>query len=544
MQPDKKRLDGQFLKFGISRQIRPLPTKLKNAAEHLSGYDMSDVRVHYNSPLPNYFQARAYAYGADIYLGPNSEDTLPHEAWHVVQQKQGRVQVAHLVNSFFLNDQLELEQEAQRVGEELKKLSTLVDSTNLHFCKPSTKCMKLQPIIQCMGFSPSTDRVQLRNTHGQDAILVGTLNNSGTYYATSANELRQTANQYWNLNSGNTPHFQDVTNEIYNNRNDRAFGKIFFLNETLITDEIKNRSFGHEHAQAMEDIAESNTDSLDQIVEDIRNDKRYGMKSFTKFELQNLNAFEIRKRLIGKIDSYCKSRNKTKNFQHWVGPFWWHELETNSAFQLKEFFQFLCERKDVPNTMNCWQCVLYGGYIGGLFGLDYIVWADITAEATSYVGTRGYACNYVMQIANHYLIYTTSDASKPASDRRNYALVPAHVPRGMIVCFDQGGHVAISTGKRAPINERSIQNLFGNWGHGIVELDGDTGTVRESTIEDSFTSTVYRSRLYFGWLPDSPGLTNRVQIRKFSTTRSKFQKPKLTNSLIMNRQVPAVNLHT
>ena len=33
----------------------------------------------------------AYTQGSDIHLGPGQEQHLPHEAWHVVQQKQGRV---------------------------------------------------------------------------------------------------------------------------------------------------------------------------------------------------------------------------------------------------------------------------------------------------------------------------------------------------------------------------------------------------------------------------------------------------------------------
>lgn len=32
-----------------------------------------------------------YSQGTDIHIGPGQEKHLPHEAWHVVQQKQGRV---------------------------------------------------------------------------------------------------------------------------------------------------------------------------------------------------------------------------------------------------------------------------------------------------------------------------------------------------------------------------------------------------------------------------------------------------------------------
>ncbi|WP_197714561.1 eCIS core domain-containing protein [Nitrosomonas supralitoralis] len=66
-----------------------LPDNLKSGIENLSGYSMDDVKVHRNSDKPDQLQAHAYAQGTDIHLGPGQEKHLPHEAWHVVQQKQG-----------------------------------------------------------------------------------------------------------------------------------------------------------------------------------------------------------------------------------------------------------------------------------------------------------------------------------------------------------------------------------------------------------------------------------------------------------------------
>lgn len=68
-----------------------LPDRLKFGVETLSGMSMDDINVHYNSSEPSQFQAEAYAQGTDIHLGPGQERHLPHEAWHVVQQKQDRV---------------------------------------------------------------------------------------------------------------------------------------------------------------------------------------------------------------------------------------------------------------------------------------------------------------------------------------------------------------------------------------------------------------------------------------------------------------------
>lgn len=94
-----------------------LPDNLKSGIENLSGYSMDDVNVHYNSPKPAQLQAHAYAQGSDIHLGAGQEKHLPHEAWHVVQQKQGRVkpnmQMKGQVN---VNDDARLEKEADVLG--------------------------------------------------------------------------------------------------------------------------------------------------------------------------------------------------------------------------------------------------------------------------------------------------------------------------------------------------------------------------------------------------------------------------------------------
>ena len=55
---------------------------------------MSEVRVHYNSKKPVAMQAHAYTQGNDIHLVLGQGKHLPHQAWQVVQQRQGRVKPA------------------------------------------------------------------------------------------------------------------------------------------------------------------------------------------------------------------------------------------------------------------------------------------------------------------------------------------------------------------------------------------------------------------------------------------------------------------
>lgn len=94
-----------------------LPGGLRQGVESLSGMDMSDVRVHRNSSKPAQLQALAYAQGSDIHLGPGQDKHLPHEAWHVVQQKQGRVRATRQMRAGVgVNDDSALEREADVMG--------------------------------------------------------------------------------------------------------------------------------------------------------------------------------------------------------------------------------------------------------------------------------------------------------------------------------------------------------------------------------------------------------------------------------------------
>lgn len=94
-----------------------MPSALKSGIENLSGYSLDDVKVHYNSNKPAQLNANAFAQGTDIHLGPGQERHLPHEAWHVVQQKQGRVRATRQMKATLVNDDPGLEREADIMGE-------------------------------------------------------------------------------------------------------------------------------------------------------------------------------------------------------------------------------------------------------------------------------------------------------------------------------------------------------------------------------------------------------------------------------------------
>jgi hypothetical protein len=61
--------------------------------------------------------ALAYAQGNQIHVAPGQERHLPHEAWHVVQQRQGRVRpTVQLKAGLAVNDEQGLEREADVMG--------------------------------------------------------------------------------------------------------------------------------------------------------------------------------------------------------------------------------------------------------------------------------------------------------------------------------------------------------------------------------------------------------------------------------------------
>jgi hypothetical protein len=103
-----------------------LPGALQSGMESLSGISMDDVKVHYNSSEPAQLNAHAFAQGSDIHLGPGQERHLPHEAWHVVQQAEGRVRpTAQMKDRTPINDDAGLEREADIMG--AKALQAKVD---------------------------------------------------------------------------------------------------------------------------------------------------------------------------------------------------------------------------------------------------------------------------------------------------------------------------------------------------------------------------------------------------------------------------------
>jgi hypothetical protein len=99
-----------------------LPDELKSGIESLSGMSMDHVKVVYNSSKPAEVNALAYAEGSVIHVAPGQEQHLPEEAWHVVQQMQGKVRETTKVAGVAVNNDPDLEHEAEEKGAEALKI--------------------------------------------------------------------------------------------------------------------------------------------------------------------------------------------------------------------------------------------------------------------------------------------------------------------------------------------------------------------------------------------------------------------------------------
>ena len=133
-----------------------LPDRLKFGIENLSGYAMDDVRVHYNSNKPAQLQSHAYVQGTDIHIAPRQEKHLPHEAWHVVQQKQGRVKpTMQMKRGVNVNDEVGLEREADVMG--AKAMTKPLELNKIDSISPhSTVRVNSSTIQRKIGFEIET----------------------------------------------------------------------------------------------------------------------------------------------------------------------------------------------------------------------------------------------------------------------------------------------------------------------------------------------------------------------------------------------------
>ncbi len=100
-----------------------LPLAIQTKMENAFGTDFSDVNIHKNSEKAKDMGALAYAQGIDLHFAPGQfkldtpgQKLIGHELAHVVQQKQGRVKATKQMGGQGVNDDPQLEKEADDMG--------------------------------------------------------------------------------------------------------------------------------------------------------------------------------------------------------------------------------------------------------------------------------------------------------------------------------------------------------------------------------------------------------------------------------------------
>lgn len=172
----------------LERQTTPkpnntgLPDNLKSGIEALSGLSMDNVKVHYNSSHPAQLNALAYAQGTDIHVAPGQEQHLPHEAWHVVQQKQGRVPATSQFKGVGVNENTSLEREADYMGYKSLQFAANPETKTFQLAKiPATSSAPYQFAKGGLEYTESPIGNWLHRYQGMDTLVSsGTFNTAAT----------------------------------------------------------------------------------------------------------------------------------------------------------------------------------------------------------------------------------------------------------------------------------------------------------------------------------------------------------------------------
>jgi hypothetical protein len=448
----------------------PLPERLLWALEHLSGHDLSGVRVHRDSALPARMGARAFAYGEDIHLSPGAEDALAHEAWHVVQQREGRVRPTGRLGDVTLNDDPWLEREAEVMGRRAERLSTL----------PMPGGIRRVPVLTGPVTHPVVQRVV-------------TLLATDTVH--TANTLRGALANLQGVTTQNTPHLQEIVADLVRKRRT-------FTNLTQVKDEVKRRSFGLRHVAAMEALRIRQEELMATYMQN---------NHVTRDELKQIavefQANAVSQRALAKL----RQQYGELKFLHWGSAVFIDPQNVTKVVFQSKMFKWLTGEALMPWQINCWETVLLsGGWSAGgartpLYPRPYAFWADqfrrIPDSTIRPQGTNKVP-RFVEELIQNPVAHTVNPGRGNRMEGETVPPTPTPLHPGMLVVFNSGQHVALATGRKIPLSTPRARELYGNnTGNEILEMDGKTFFLIRNTVEDA-VARGYLNELHVGWLPE------------------------------------------
>jgi exonuclease VII small subunit len=462
---------------------QPLPVPLRRAIECLGGYDMRDVRVHYDSPAPARVGARAFACGSAIHLGPGAESALAHEAWHVVQQKQGRTPATTVLDGTALNDDPRLEVEADLMG-----------ALALRLCNT---------LSQARGQHP---RQRLRRQRIATPTLQRLVTINGTRYSGMEEDFLKLC-KYVNAalynrlgDAGLTLFRNEIMAQILV---DFVQEDIVFVNDNELLAEIAIRNVGYQAETAMRKLMNDNMKPLAKNLVRKHSRTEAARAQWAKDEVIQYSDRKYKSFLDFDADLYQIAEEADDGFLKWQSASY---LNKPSASPIENW---LLEKTPYePMAMNCWEGTLYALVKSGAVDKSYLSWANttiktrpdwtpagFTAPITQFllatVNIRdGYWC---VPSANSLKITLDCLPQKTGWTDTQCVCIPADftIPRGRLIIFNFASHVAISTGRKYLIASEAARQRFGTMmGHGILELDkpdeesAELRTISETTLED------------------------------------------------------------
>lgn len=330
----------------------------------------------------------------------------------------------------------------------------------------------------------------------------------------TAAAIRQKLALWHEVNANNTPHLQTVTDELI--KTYRRFDDL-----AAVRDEVKRRSFGARHVAAMEVLRQDQAQLVNAYMTQqgiSRTDLLSLMDRLSKaYGTSNPNANQRVLRRQGN-----RPPRPSPTFIFWGAASYFEPAQANNRVLVnKQMYRWITRQANAPNPifMNCWESVLYSGcFLGAgqaLYTRDYAFWALVTSTIpASTFNTTAHAnaaipANRVPRFIRHVVEHPSGHTT--CIDRDNVGgkpRIPKELTRGMVVVLGCGSHVALATGTKRRIASPAARAIYGDTGHGILELDGPTLSVERNTIEDAIArGGSYGNEIHVGWLPEVPANT-------------------------------------
>ncbi|WP_163988856.1 DUF4157 domain-containing protein [Pyxidicoccus caerfyrddinensis] len=468
----------------------PLPERLRRVFEQLSGYDLGDVRVYADSPWPARIGARAFVLGSDIHLSPGAADALGHEAWHAVQQKQGRVHATRTtLDAVGLNDEAALEREADLMGHLAWSLArrggTVPVPFPLRVATPPTPVLQRQVTVQGLA-----------------------IDNAATLETEIKTRLY--------LVDSDVVDFDNILADMLNE-------DLVFPNWTALKKELRIREVGYQAVTRMRALA-----------------ALHGPRWTTAHNRYTAELAQAETDTPDDVDQAFQARLEQRIFDEEQVIRWGNASYFRYQARQRQLFQWLAgARNEDPFVMNCWEAVLYALVKTQLVPKSYITWCIRQEEAksdlmTAMVNPINLAASMIKNM--DYFFWANGlgcgiDQTKkkripsPVNDQSQSIKIAADrvIPKGRVLMFGFNQHVALSTGT---INH--------NGEHGILELDSVTKTIREGTIEG--LSSLYLASMVVAPFPITSEGTFTVSQEDSDKTKKRLAIKQSTNKTYMPRK--------